>query len=107
MRKINVLLFCLCCSALSSRAQNLNLNDYLRQARQAYQTKDYSAYLAAMQAVVQLRPDNPNLKYNFAGAKALAGNPSEALTLLNQLAEMGLTYDSAADEDFNSITELA
>jgi len=105
MRKINVLLFCLCCSALASRAQNLNLNDYLRQARQAYQAKDYPAYLVAMQAVVRLRPDNPNLKYNFSGANALAGNEGDALTLLTQLVEMGLIYDAAADEDFNSIKE--
>ncbi len=106
MRKMSVLVFCLCCSAFSGRAQNLNLNDYLRQARQAYQAKDYSAYFTAMQAVVQLRPDNPNLKYNFAGANALAGKNDEALRLLSQLAEMGLVYDAAADEDFTSIKAL-
>jgi len=43
------------------------------------------------------------LKYNFAGAQALAaGNHSEALTLLTQLAAMGLIYDADDDEDFNS-----
>lgn len=105
MRKMSVLLFCLCCSTFSGRAQNLSLNDYLRQAGQAYQAKDYSAYFTAMQAVVQLRPDNPNLKYNFAGANALAGKNDEALRLLSQLAAMGLVYDAAADEDFTSIKE--
>lgn len=105
MQKMVWVLLCLFCS-VNSRAQNPTLNDYLRQARQTYQAKDYPAYLAAMQAVVQLRPDNPNLKYNFAGAQALAGNPSEALALLAQLAAMGLVYDAAADDDFISIKEL-
>lgn len=78
---------------------------YWRQAQNTYKAKDYPAYLENMKAVVKYRPDNPNMKYNLAGAQALAGNAHEALALLNTLAEMGLVYDAAADEDFNALRE--
>lgn len=80
---------------------------YWKQAMGAYRAKDYPAYFENMKGVVQFRPDNPNMKYNFAGAHALVGNKPEALALLQQLADMGLIYDAAADADFNSLKESA
>lgn len=76
---------------------------YWRQARKTYEAKDYPAYLENMKEAVKFRPDNPNMKYNLACAQALAGNADEALSLLNTLAEMGLVYDAAPDEDFNAL----
>jgi sugar lactone lactonase YvrE len=78
---------------------------YWRQAISAYEAKDYPAYFENMQAVVKFRPDNPSMKYNLAGAHALVGKPHEALELLGKLADMGLNFDAAADEDFNSIKD--
>jgi hypothetical protein len=78
---------------------------YWRQAFAAYEAKDYAAYFENMQAVVKFRPDNPNMKYNLAGAHALVGKSQEALVLLAKLADMGLSFDAAADEDFNSIKD--
>jgi len=74
-----------------------------RQATAAYEAKDYPTYFENLKAAVQFRPDNPTMKYNLAGANALVGNKQEALSLLANVAEMGLVYDPAADTDFESI----
>jgi sugar lactone lactonase YvrE len=76
---------------------------YSQQARKAYEEKNYAAYLENMRLAVGLRPGNPTLLYNLAGAYALAGNRQEALAGLSRVAEMGLIYQP--DEDFNSIRE--
>lgn len=95
---------------LSSPSQDIATKDFAqfwKQAMNAYQAKDYPAYFENMQAVVKFRPDNPNMKYNFAGAHALVGKTQEALALLDKLADMGMIFDAAADEDFNSIKDSA
>jgi hypothetical protein len=78
---------------------------YSQQAVKAYQEKNYKAYLENMRMAVSLRPGNPTLLYNLAGAYALVGNSREALAGLRRVAEMGLIYKPEADDDFNSIRE--
>lgn len=108
MRKMALNFYLLVLSALPLFAQENGAKDfsyYWRQAQKSYHAKDYPAYFENMKGVVQFRPDNPNLKYNFAGAHALVGKLEAALSLLAQLADMGLIYDPAADADFNALKE--
>ncbi|HEY0320419.1 MAG TPA: hypothetical protein VGC66_05555 [Pyrinomonadaceae bacterium] len=76
---------------------------YAQQARKAYEEKNYAAYLENMRLAVELRPGNPTLLYNLAGAYALNGNGLEALAGLKRVAEMGLIYQPESGDDFNSI----
>jgi sugar lactone lactonase YvrE len=77
---------------------------YSQQAVKAYEEKNYTAYLENMRLAVGLRPGNPTLLYNLAGAYALVGNRQESLAGLRRVAEMGLIYQPD-DDDFNSIKE--
>ncbi len=99
--------FVLTSFALAQDNATKDFAHYWKQATNAYQAKDYPAYFENMQAVMKFRPDNPNMKYNLAGAQALVGKSQEALVLLAKLADMGLIFDAAADEDFNAIKNSA
>jgi len=50
-----------------------------------------------------LRPNHPRLLYNIAGAYSLNNKSQEALSALNQVAEMGLNYPAEKDADFASV----
>ncbi|HEX8177073.1 MAG TPA: hypothetical protein VF543_18420 [Pyrinomonadaceae bacterium] len=78
---------------------------YSQEAARAYKEKNYAAYLENLLRAVELRPGNPTLLYNLAGAYALNGNRREALDGLARVAEMGLVYGAGADEDFNAIRD--
>lgn len=80
---------------------------YEQQAVGAYRRKDYAAFLEGMKAAVGLRPDHPRLNYNLAVAHALNGNRAEALAALGRVADMGLVYPAAGDEDFASLKDSA
>jgi sugar lactone lactonase YvrE len=105
MRRILITLLFLSTASFAQENPVKDFPYYWRQAQNTYQAKDYPAYFENMKEVIKFRPDNPTMKYNLAGAQALVGNKSEALALLNTLAEMGLVYDAAADEDFSSIRD--
>lgn len=72
-------------------------------ARQAYQQKDYQAFLANMKLAADLRPNHPRLMFNLAAAYALTGNSTEALQWLNRMTAMGLVFPADKESDFNSI----
>jgi sugar lactone lactonase YvrE len=104
------LLFFLVCALLvraTVRGQEVqrDVRYYSQQAAKAYEEKNYAAYLENMRLALSLRPGNPTLLYNLAGAYALTGNKREALNELARVAEMGLVYRADADEDFNSIKD--
>lgn len=82
-----------------------DLRYYAEEARKAYAAKNYATYLENMRQAVALRPANPTLLYNLAGAYALAGNRQEAHAVLARVAAMGLVYQPEADSDFDSIKE--
>jgi hypothetical protein len=108
--RFHLSLFLLACALLaqpSARGQEpvRDVRYYSQQAVKAYQEKDYEAYLENMRLAVGLRPDNPALLYNLAGAYALAGKRQEALRELSRVAEMGMSYRAVEDEDFASIKD--
>jgi sugar lactone lactonase YvrE len=52
-----------------------------------------------------LLPGSPTIVYNLAATAARLGHVEEALSRLTQLADAGLAYDLAADDDFASLAD--
>ena len=89
-----------------SFAQNPpDVRAYVQRARAAYKEKNYSMLIENMKSALELRPNYGPYTYNVAVGYALSGNKAEAFNWLNRLADMGLVYQVAADEDFASIKE--
>lgn len=74
-----------------------------RDAVAAYRAGDFAAFEAKGDSALHLRPDHPSLVYNLAAARALNGDAPGALSLLGRLADWGLSYDPARDDDFASL----
>jgi sugar lactone lactonase YvrE len=78
-------------------------NDYLREATEAYKTKDYAAFLEATKHAHELAPDATRVWYNLACGYALAGDAERAAAWLDRLAAAGLVCAAADDPDFAAI----
>lgn len=74
-----------------------------KQAREAYEAKDFAAYLAHTRDAAGLRPNHPRLLYNLARAYALNGNTRAAVSLLEQLAKMGMLTRLEADAELQKL----
>jgi hypothetical protein len=74
---------------------------YEQEATKALQRGDTAQFLKAIQRAQNLRPDHPRLLYKLALAQTFAGNPSEALRLLNRVAAMGVIFQAAQNSAFN------
>jgi sugar lactone lactonase YvrE len=75
----------------------------MRKADEAYQKKDYSAFLDNLTKAKEMSGDNPAVLYNLACAYALKGNKVEAVKLLDKLAGMELGWDAPSDPDLASL----
>ena len=73
------------------------------EAREAYQRKDYPAFLRFSRKLVELTPGGVRSLYNLACAQALAGSGQEAVSTLDRIARMGVVMDAGADTDFASL----
>jgi len=106
-RTLDLAVCCLLASGLllAQDAAPPTFEEHWKQAKAAYQAKDHEAYLQHMLAAAELRPDSLTVRYNLAGAQALAGHSAQALALLGRLADMSVSFDPAADEDFASIRD--
>ena len=76
---------------------------FLRKADDAYQKKDYAAFLDNLQNAKQMSGDDPAVLYNLACAYALTGNKVEAVKVLDKLAGMELGWDASSDPDLASL----
>ncbi|HEX8737893.1 MAG TPA: hypothetical protein VF721_21355 [Pyrinomonadaceae bacterium] len=74
-----------------------------KQAREAYEAKDYAAYLANAKQAAGLRPNHPRLLYNLARAYALGGEPQKAFGLLEHLAKMGMLTRLETDAELQKL----
>lgn len=79
---------------------------FTQQAFEAYEIKDYEAYVENLQEALIYRPNHPSLIYNLSGAYALAGHHDDALETLARYAAMGLSVQAAEDEDLASVKDL-
>jgi sugar lactone lactonase YvrE len=72
------------------------------EGRAAYEKKDFSGYLAAMEQLHALRPKHPLVLVNYAGALALNGKGAEAVGQLQLMTAMQIVAD-LDDHDFDAI----
>jgi len=82
---------------------NQTLKSYVQQAQKAYKEKNYPVLIDNMKQALEVRPNYGLYTYHLAIGYALNGNQQEAFSWLNRLAEMGLVYNVAANEDFKSL----
>ncbi len=73
-----------------------------KQAGEAFQKKDFAAFLLNIRQASELRPNHPRLLYTLAKAYALSDNPAEAVKLLERLARMGMLTRFENDKDFEN-----
>ena len=70
-------------------------------ALNAAERQDYEAFHDLAWRAVQTGPKNdPTLMYLLARAQSLSGRPSDALVMLQRLAQMGGKTDAATNDDF-------
>ncbi len=72
---------------------------------QAYKAKDFNASQKHFEEALAFRPYHPGLMYTVAALQSLNGNSEDALSLLQEVADMGLVYPVAEDSDFDNIKE--
>ena len=75
-------------------------------ARDAVQAKDYAKLRETLLQLQPLLPGNPRIAYNLAASEAVLGHREAALKALANLAGMGLLFDLAGDDDFQSLRDL-
>ena len=109
MKHIRLLIVAYCIAALNvvslaqSNSEIAQSRTFERAAIANYKAKEYPAFLINMKRASDLRPDLPRLLYNLASAYALNGKREESTAVLKRIAEMGLNYDLAKDEDFRTL----
>ena len=99
----------LACTAFSIFAQANGAKDgryYEAEAMRAYREKNFSSFLENMKRANELRIRHPRLMYNLAVAYSLNNKPSEALSLLRAVAEMGLVMPAQGDRDLDALSNL-
>lgn len=77
----------------------------LSAAQNAYENKDWAAFLSSSIAAARAAPDSPRAIYNLACAQALSGQAKGAARTLERLAEKRVYFDVAADSDFTKIRQ--
>lgn len=80
----------------------IRAQQFEKQASEAFQKKDFAAFLSNIRQAAELRPNHPRLLYNLAKAYALNDNPAEAVRLLERLARMGMLTRFENDKDFEN-----
>lgn len=73
-----------------------------RDARTAYQAKDFARAITLFEQMDRLRPGHPRILTNLAGLNALAGRRDAAVTYLRRLATMQLAVD-LSDSHFDPL----
>ena len=79
----------------------------MRQARLAYDAKDYGTFLDATVKAAELLPGNPEVTYNLACAYSLMGQRAAAVTVLQRLADLGVDFRVDEDPDVSPLLAVA
>ena len=83
--------------AAAQEAPRPSLEALSQQARAAREARDYPGYLKAVEAIRDMLPWSPVIRYNMVRAYALNGRKGEALAALGGLADAGWGFDAAGD----------
>jgi sugar lactone lactonase YvrE len=76
-------------------------------AAEAYERRDFAAFLAHSQALVDLLPTSATARYNLACALSLTGDATGAVAALEWLAQRGVAFDVDADSDLDPVRAAA
>jgi len=74
-----------------------------QEALNAYEQKDFAAFLEKVRKASELRPSHPTLLIRYAAALALNGQPEAALTRLERVASMGVVSEIRSADDFAAL----
>ena len=77
------------------------------QAALQAKAEDYAGLHDTLVRLAPLMPGSPTIAYNLAASAARLGHADEALRALSRLADAGLFYDLAADDDFAVLADRA
>ena len=77
------------------------------QAALQAKAQDYAGLHGTLLRLAPLMPGSPTITYNLAATAARLGHVDEALGELAHLADAGLSYDLAADDDFAALAGRA
>ncbi len=84
-------------------AQDRNANSYIQQGLADHQQQNYDGFLENFRKAYELRPQSPAIRYNLACGMALNQKNDSALMLLESLAEQGIDFNAANDNDFKAL----
>ena len=76
-----------------------------RQARAQAKAADHAGLHDTLVRLAPALPGSPTIVYKLAASAARLGHPDEAVAALTRLADAGLAYDLAKDEDFASLAD--
>lgn len=82
-----------------------NVPALLVKANNAYAGKDYPVFLASMEKLNKLRPNNSEYMYQLVIAYALMDKKSEAYNLMLRMQQQGLAYDFTQSDDTLNIRD--
>ncbi len=82
-------------------------NECRQLALEAAERQDYERFHDLAWRTIQAGPKNdPAIMYMLARAQSLSGRPSDALVMLQRLAQMGSKNDAATNDDFRRVRAL-
>ncbi|HXD30946.1 MAG TPA: hypothetical protein VN643_07515 [Pyrinomonadaceae bacterium] len=94
-------------SGTSLAQTSQDVREYVQKARAGYREKNYAVLIENMKKALELRPNYGRYLYSIAAGYALSGDKDAALQWLNGIADMGLIFPAATDDDFKSLRETA
>lgn len=90
-----------------SSASCADVADCRARASNAAAAGDYESFHDyAWRAVQKGKPNDPDLMYLLARAQSLSGRPSDALVMLQRIADLGVATDAATNDDFRRVRAL-
>lgn len=103
-----VRVLCVALAPLSaSMATDADWHALNHQAGTQAKARDYAGLHDTLTRLAPAMPGSPTIAYNLAASAARLGHADEALADLTRLADAGLSYDVAADDDFAALADNA
>jgi hypothetical protein len=94
-------------SQIAARVECHEVQECRRLALEAHGRGAYETFHDFAWRTIQTgRRNDPELMYLLARAQSLSNRPTDALVTLRRLAEMGVVYDAATNEDLWQVREL-
>lgn len=105
---ISAIVLCLYATAFAQTADEMNTGRLAeRQAVADFRAKNFAGFLENIQKADSMRPNHSRLIYNLSVAYVLNGQHDKALTGLERLAKMGLTFQIEKEDQFKPLFENA